>query len=200
EFLRGPSLQHQIDGLAPALALVHGRDAVADIGIAAEPERNARDQTAAADAIEHRIFLGDTDGRRRSGKRGAKLHQRDVVQALVARHLCKDGAEQIWIAHESVRVLMVLVGADAVETKQGRQDQFVHRPIIEILTLLGSPYSHHGASTHAESSPFGKSSGRSRYGMKWKLVTFMGHSSPTTCSAGSRGRRVRIHWLYGDLT
>ena len=137
EFLRGPRLQHQIDGLAPALALVHGRDTVADIGVATEPERHARNQAAAADAIEHRIFLGDADGRRGGGERGAELHQRDVIQALVARHLGQDGAEQIWIAHEPIGVLMVLVGADAIEAEPSRQHQFVDRPVIEIANLVG---------------------------------------------------------------
>ena len=137
EFLRGPRLEHEIDRLAPALALIHRRDAVADIGVATEPERHAGDQAAAADAIEHRIFFGDADRRRGGGERGAELDNGDIVQALVARHFRQDGAEQVGIAHEPVRVLVVLVGADAVEAELCRQHQFIDRPIVEVGDLVG---------------------------------------------------------------
>ena len=114
-----------------------GGNAVADIGVAAEPERHTGDQSAAADAIEHRVFLGDADRRRGSGERGAKLHERDIIQALIARHLGENGAEQVRIAHEAVRVLVMLVGADAVEAELRRQHQFVDRPVVVVGDLVG---------------------------------------------------------------
>ena len=137
EFLRCPGLQHEVDRLTPARALVHRGYAVTDIGVATQPERHARHQSPAADAIEHRIFLGDADRRRGGGERRPELHDRDVVQALIARHPRQDGAEQVGIAHEPIGVLVVLVGADAIEADLGRQHKFIDRPIVEVGHLVG---------------------------------------------------------------
>ena len=136
EFLRRPGFQHEIDALPPALALLHRRYAVADLDVVAEAGRHAGNQAPAADAIEHRIFLGEADGRRRRDG-GAELHQRDMVQSLIAGHLGQDGAEQIRIAHEPIGVLVVLVGADGIEAELGRQHQFVDRPIVIVGDLVG---------------------------------------------------------------
>ena len=136
EFLRRPRFQDEIDAFPPAFAMLHGRNAVADRDVVAETRRQAGNQSAAADTVEHRVFLGETDRRRRRDG-GAELQQRDIVQSLVASHLGEDGAEQIRVAHEPVRVLMVLVGADAVEAEFGRQHQLVDRPVVIVSDLVG---------------------------------------------------------------
>ena len=63
--------------------------------------------------------------------------KRDLIQALIAGHLGEDGAEQVRIAHEPVRVLVMLVGADAVEAELGRQHQFVDRPVVDVGDFVG---------------------------------------------------------------
>ena len=67
----------------------------------------------------------------------AQLYQRDMIELLVAHHLGEGCGEQIGIAHEPVWVLVVLVGADAVESELRRQHELVQRPVVIVSYFVG---------------------------------------------------------------
>src|SRR3712207_161267 len=75
ELLRRPRLQHELDRLTPALALLDRGHAVADVRVAAEAQRQTCDEPAAADAVEHRVLLGDPDRGRGRGDGRAELDE-----------------------------------------------------------------------------------------------------------------------------
>src|SRR5437773_8330216 len=58
-----PGLDDKVMRLTVSLALLDGRDPVADVDVHRSAQRHPRDDPAAADRIEHRIFLGDTNRR-----------------------------------------------------------------------------------------------------------------------------------------
>ena len=136
ELLRRPRFQDEVDTLPPAFAVLHRRDAVADRDVVAKAGRQARNQAAAAETIDHRVFLGEADRRRRRDG-GAKLQKRDLIQSLIAGQPGEHRAEQIRVAHESVRILMMLVGADGVEAELGRKHQLINRPIVIVGDFIG---------------------------------------------------------------
>jgi len=72
-------------------------------------------QPSARDAIQHGEFFGDAHRRIVERDRSAQHQQRDILRAARQR-----GRDQVGRGHQTVAVLMVLVGADRVETQRGR--------------------------------------------------------------------------------
>jgi hypothetical protein len=125
-----------VDAFPPAFAMLHRGDAVADRDVVAEAGRQPGNQAPAADTVDHRVFLGETNGRRRRNG-GTELQKRHLVQSLIAGHLGQHRAEQIRIAHEPVWILVMLVGADGVEAELGREHQLVDRPVVVVGDFVG---------------------------------------------------------------
>ncbi len=133
DFLGAPGFLHQLQRLAITLALLDRHDAVGDRGVGRQSGRKARDQTAAADAVDHGVFLGDP--RRRAGRRQgrAELHDRHVHAVGGAG---EHRAHQARIGHKTVDVLVVLVGAHPVHAGARRMDELVERPVVILADLL----------------------------------------------------------------
>ena len=68
------AFMHEGEGLAIALAMLHGRDAVAEVHVHGTAQRQPGDEAPAADAVEHGVLLGHADGRVLRGQGGAHLH------------------------------------------------------------------------------------------------------------------------------
>ena len=109
---RRPRLDDERQRLAVTLALLDRHDAVGDHRVRRQAGRKAGDEPAAADAVEHGVFLGDA--RRRRGRRQgrAELDDGDVLAVGLLR---QHRAHQARIGHEAIDVLMMLVGAQAVK-------------------------------------------------------------------------------------
>ena len=132
-FLGAPGFLHQRQRLAVTLALLDRHDAVGDRRVGRQSGRKARHQTAAADAVDHGVFLGDPRRRAGRGQGRAELHDRDVHAVGGAR---QHRAHQARIGHETVDVLVVLVGAHPVHAGARRVDEFVERPVVILAHLL----------------------------------------------------------------
>ena len=94
----------------------------------------AGDQPAAADAVEHGVFLGDARRRRRRRQGRAELDDGDVLAVGLFR---QHRAHQARIGHEAVDVLVMLVGAHAVKAGLRRVQQFVEGGVVVLADLLG---------------------------------------------------------------
>src|SRR5262245_63655237 len=68
DLARLPGLEDEGEGLAVALAMLHGRDAVAEVHVHGAAQRQAGDEPAAADAVQHGVLLGHADGRVLGGR------------------------------------------------------------------------------------------------------------------------------------
>ena len=127
---------HQIERLAISLAVLHRRDAVGEVHVHRTAERQPGHEPPPADAVEHPVLLGDADGRRGGRQGHAHLHDGHVeVIGLLGQH----AAHQVRARHEPVGVLMMLVGADAVESGARRVEQLVERPVVVLAHALARP-------------------------------------------------------------
>ena len=133
DFLGAPGFLHQLQRLAVTLALLDRHDAVGDRRVGRQSGRKARDQTAAADAVDHGVFFGDPRRRAGRGQGRAELHDRHVHAVGGAR---QHRAHQARIGHETVDVLVVLVGAHPVHARARRVDELVERPVVILAHLL----------------------------------------------------------------
>ena len=131
---RRPRLEHQRQRLAEALALLDRHDAVIDHRVRRQAGRKSGDQPAAADAVEHGVFLGDAGRRRRRRQGRAELDDGDVLAVGLLR---QHRAHQARIGHEAIDVLVMLVGADAVKAGFRRVQQLVERCVVVLADLLG---------------------------------------------------------------
>ena len=111
DLARLPGLQHQLQCLAVALALLDRHDTIRDGGVGRQPGREARNQTPAAEAVNQSVFLGDPRWRAGRGQGRTDLNDRDIQPV---RQLGENRAHQARVSHEPVDVLVVLVGAQAV--------------------------------------------------------------------------------------
>src|SRR5215472_11633577 len=130
DLARLPRLQRERECLAVALAMLHRGDAIAEIHVHRAAERQSGDQPAAADAVEHGVFFGYADRGVRGRQCRAHLHDRHV---RAIGQLREHAAHDVRTGHETVRVLVVFVRADAVEAALRRIEQLVDRPIV-VLT------------------------------------------------------------------
>src|SRR5215831_13558626 len=113
--------------------MLHRGDAIAEVHVHRAAERQSGDQPAAADAVEHGVFFGHADRRVRGRECRAHLHDRHV---RAIGQLREHAAHDVRTRHETVRVLVVLVRADAVETALRRIEQLVDRPIVVLTHAL----------------------------------------------------------------
>ena len=134
DLARRPGLDDERQGLAIALALLDRDDAVGDGGVGRQPGGKAGDQPPAADAVEHRVFFGDAGRRRGRRQRRAELHDGDVLAVGAFRQHRRHDAR---IGHEAVDVLMVLIGAQAVEAGLRGEQQFVERRVVILADFVG---------------------------------------------------------------
>ena len=134
DFLRLPRLQHELEGLAIPLAVLHRGDAVGEVDVHRAAERQPRDEPPTADAVEHAVLLGYPD-RRRGGRQGHAHLDDGHVEAvgLLGQH----AAHQVGARHEPVGVLVMLVGAYPVEPRPGRVQQLVERPVVVLAHTPG---------------------------------------------------------------
>ena len=119
---RRPRLEHQRQRLAEALALLDRHDAVTDHRVRRQAGGKSGHQPAAADAVEHGVFLGDARRRRRRRQGRAELDDGDVLAVGLFR---QHRAHEARIGHEAVDVLVMLVGAHAVKAGLRRVQQFI---------------------------------------------------------------------------
>src|SRR3984893_3560011 len=132
-FLGLPRLEHQRERFTVALALLERHDTIRDGGIGRQSGREARNEPPAADAVEHGVFLGDARWRTGRGQCGAELDDRDV---LAVRELGQHRAHQARIGHETVDVLMVLIGAQSVHPGARGMDEFIQCPVVVLAHLV----------------------------------------------------------------
>ena len=132
--LRRPRLDHQRQRLAEALALLDRHDAVRDRGVGRQSRRKSRNQPPAADAVEHRVFLGDARRRRGRGQRRAELDDGDV---LAVGRFRQHRAHQARIGHEAIDVLVMLIGAHAVHAGLGGIEHLVEGRVVVLADLVG---------------------------------------------------------------
>ncbi len=133
DFLGLPGLEHQGERFAVTLALLDRHDTIRDGGIGRQSGREARNQPPAADAVKHGVFLGDARWRTGRGQCGAELDDRDV---LAVRELGQHRAHQARIGHETVDVLMVLIGAQSVHPGARCMDEFIQCPVVVLAHLV----------------------------------------------------------------
>src|SRR6266480_7196014 len=62
------------------------------------------------------------------------LHDSDVA---AVRQLGQDAPHDVWARHEAVGVLVMLVGADAIEAALCRVKQLVERPVVVLADAAG---------------------------------------------------------------
>ena len=134
DLLRRPGLGHQRQRLAVALALFDRDDGVRDRRVRRQPRGEAGNQPPAADAVEHRVFLGDARRRRGRGQRRAELDDRDVLAVgLPRQHRAHDAR----IGHEAIDVLVMLVGAQPVQAGLRGMEHLVQRRVVVLADLVG---------------------------------------------------------------
>ena len=134
DLFRRPRLGHQRQRLAVALALFDRDDGVGDRRVRRQPGGKSGDQPPAADAVEHRVFLGDARRRRGGGQRRAELDDRDVLAVGLPR---QDRAHDARIGHEPIDVLVMLIGAQPVQAGLRRMQHLVERGVVVLADLVG---------------------------------------------------------------
>ena len=131
---RGPGLDHQGQRFAETLALLDRDDAVRDGRIGGQPGGKSCNQPSAADAVEHRVFFSDARRRRRRRQRRAELDDCDILAVGLPR---EHRAHDAWICHEAIDVLVMLVGAEPMQTGLGGVEHLVQRRIVILADLVG---------------------------------------------------------------
>ncbi len=131
---RRPRLGDQRQRLAEALALLDRDDAVRERRVSRQSGGKARHEPPAADAVEHRVFLGDARRRRGRGQGRADLHDRHVLPVGLLR---QHRAHQARIGHEAIDVLMMLIGAQPVHADLGGIDHLVEGRVVVRADLVG---------------------------------------------------------------
>ena len=109
-----PRLQDQLAVLAVALAGLDRGQGRVQVRVVAEPDREAGDQPAAADAVEQRVLLGDLQRLAGLAERAAEHGDRHV-ELLGPRGAGDGGGQQVRVGRDVVRGLAVLGHADPVE-------------------------------------------------------------------------------------
>jgi hypothetical protein len=125
-----PGLHDQVVRLVVLLAQGGRRHAVAEVGVHGGAHREARDEPAAGQAVQHGELLGDA--RRRVVESDAIAEDDD---AAVLRPAGEGGRHQVRRGHQAVGVLVVLVHADAVEAHLGGELQLVQVLVVDLVSL-----------------------------------------------------------------
>ena len=132
-FLRLPGLHDQVMGLVIAVPVLYWRNAVAKVGVHGGPQGHTGHQPATADAVQHPVFLGDSDGRVGGWQRGTHLHDRHI---LAVGGPGQGGTHQVGSGHEPVGILVVLIDTQPVQSGLGGVRKLVQRPVVVLPDLL----------------------------------------------------------------
>ena len=121
-----PRPHDQVVGLGVLVAGQRRDLAVAEVGVHRRADREAGDEPAAADAVEHGELLGDADRRVVEGDRVA-----DHADRRAAGAAGQPGGDEVRAGHDAVAVLVVLVDADAVEAELVGVLELVHVLVVD---------------------------------------------------------------------
>ncbi len=127
----GPRLHDQLVRLAVLVTRERGDLAVAEVRVHRRADREARDEPTAADAVEHRELLRDTD--RWVVQRDRVADDADRRAAGSAR---QPGSDDVRARHDAVAVLVMLVDADAVEPDRLGVLELVHVLVVDAVRDL----------------------------------------------------------------
>ena len=129
----GPRPHHQVVGLVIAFAEQRRVLSVGVAGIHGRADREAGDQAAAGDAVDHREFFGDP--RRRVVEGEAVAHD---AQRRPRRRAARQGAgDQIGRRHQPVAVRVVLVAAHRIQPDRRGVFHFVHEVVVHPVRAFG---------------------------------------------------------------
>ena len=126
--LLGPRLLHQVVRLVVALAQQARVLAVGVAGVHRRADREARDQPAARDAVDHGELFGHARRRIVERQRIAHDAERGVGGAPRQRR-----GDQVGRGHQPVAVGMMLVHADGVEAHLGGVFELVHEVVVHVV-------------------------------------------------------------------
>ena len=204
-----PRLADQLDAfvvLGPQLA---GVDAVRVAGVHRGADREAGDQAAPAEEVDHRELLGDP-------------HRRVVERDRVAEHgdrrlrraVGEDRGDQVRRRHQPVAVVVVLVDADRVEPallgphelidvgvvglgedvaiEQGRVDVDPHAAVLLVEVLRQRRIRHEVEPHHLHGSEHGRPGGR------LSTTGWLTDHVASDNDAGDRGRCLRLPFRHGE--
>ena len=130
--LFGPRLLHQVMGFEVALAQEARVLAVGVAGVHRRADREARDQPAAGDAVDHRELFGHA--RRRIVERQRVAHDADRGVGGAAR---EGTGDQVGRRHQPIAVRMVLVHAHRVVAELGGILELVHEVVVHVMGASG---------------------------------------------------------------
>ncbi len=128
----GPCAQNQFVGFAVFLARERGDLAVAKIRVHRGAHRKSSHKTSAGNAVQHGEFLGDAQRWIVERDGCAKHHDGNVTRAPG-----KTRGDQVRGRHQAVRVLMMLVHADAIEPERPGVFEQINVRVVERVALLG---------------------------------------------------------------
>src|SRR6516164_2436159 len=139
-----PRLEDQLAVLAGAVARLDRREGGVQVRVVAEPDGEAGDQPAAADAIQQRVLLGDLQRLARLPERPAEDGDRHV-EARCLRGAGDRRGQQGRVGRNVVGGLAVLGHADTVEAgsravqqlRVSRQERLLHPPGLDELVRRG---------------------------------------------------------------
>ena len=127
-----PGLHHQVVRLVVALAELRRVLAVGEAVVHRRADREAGDQPAAGDAVDHRELFGDAGRRVVQRQRVAHHADRRVGGATGQRR-----GDQVGRRHQAVAVGVVLVDADRIEAAGGGVFEFVHEVVVHVVGAAG---------------------------------------------------------------
>ena len=128
----GPGAQHEVVGLVVAVAQLARVGAVGISRVHRRADREAGDEPAARDAVDHGELFGYP--RRRIVEREAVAEHADRRVRGAPRQRRGD---QVWRRHQAVAVGMMLVAADRVEAALGRMLELVEELVVHVMRALG---------------------------------------------------------------
>ena len=127
----GPSLHNKVVRLIVLLSQSSGIDSIREVGIHRSADREARNKTPPADAVQHRELFGNAQWRVVQRKAVA---QHDDGRVLGAP--CQSGCSDVRAWHYAVGVVVVLVDADAVKTHLISKFELIEILVVELMRLV----------------------------------------------------------------
>ena len=135
DILRRPRLLDQRAIFAKARPRLDRRHALILIGVVTEGDREARDQTAAADLVEHRVFFGYSQRLLALAERATDAGERDIELFGLGR-VGERRQLQIGVRQHVIGCLPMLGRGQTVKSKPRRQHHFVKEIDVVAMHIL----------------------------------------------------------------
>ena len=129
--LRRPRAKHELDRFLVALARLDRRNPVVEVGVVTQTDRQPGHEPAPAQAVEHRVLLGDPQRLAGLAER-ATQHDQRRLGPLGADRVRQHRRRQVGVRHHVVRRLPVLRDRDPVEPGAHRGEHLVHEPAVRV--------------------------------------------------------------------